>query len=135
MVQLIKKHKQFILYAVFGVLTTIVNTVSYWLLNHTLHIGTILSTILAWLLAVALAYITNRKLVFNSQAEGAKQILIEILEFFSCRIATGVLDVCIMYMFVDCLGINDLIIKLASNILVIIVNFIASKAIIFKHNK
>ena len=132
MIELIKKYKQFILYAVFGVLTTLVNVAVYWLLAHLCSLSTLPSTILAWLAAVAFAYITNRIWVFESKAETKKEILREVLSFFGCRLATGVLDWAWMLIFVDILHINDLLMKLVANIIVIILNFVASKLFIFK---
>jgi len=130
---LIMKYKAFILYAVFGVLTTLVNVVSYYICARILALNTVVSTVIAWLLAVIFAYVTNRKWVFESKENTTKGIIREIVAFFSCRIATGVLDVVIMFVFVDLLAWNDVFIKLASNVLVILLNYAASKLIIFRN--
>lgn len=130
---LIMKYKAFILYAVFGVLTTLVNVVSYYICARILGLNTVVSTVIAWLLAVIFAYVTNRKWVFESKENTTKGIIREIVAFFSCRIATGVLDVVIMFVFVDLLSWNDVFIKLASNVLVILLNYAASKLIIFRN--
>lgn len=135
MIDLIKKHMDFILYAVFGVLTTIVNIASYWVFANKLHIDVMISTVLAWILAVLLAYLTNRKWVFHSTARGANEIMKEIISFFSCRIATGVVDWLCMFIFVEQLQWNDMVIKTLANVLVIILNYVASKLVIFKHDK
>lgn len=132
--ELIIKHKAFILYGIFGVLTTIVNVVSYYLCARMLALNTVVSTVIAWLLAVIFAYLTNRKWVFESKENTTKGIIREIVAFFSCRIATGVLDVVIMFVFVDMMMWNDVLIKFASNVLVILLNYVASKLIIFKNN-
>lgn len=90
------------------------------------------STVIAWTVAVLFSYWGNRNFVFHSNNSG---ILKEAAEFFSCRIATGVLDVIIMYIFVDVLDFPDVIVKTTSNIIVIILNYIASKLFIFKGEK
>lgn len=126
------KYKQFLLYAVFGVLTTLVNMVAYWVFAYPCGIPTVPSTVLAWVAAVAFAYFTNRLWVFESKAKGAKEILKEAAAFFGCRLATGVLDWAWMFLFVDCLHVNDMLMKLTANVIVIILNFIASKLLIFK---
>ena len=77
--ELIKKYKDLIPYLFFGVCTTIVNIVSYWILAHILDAGTMLSTVIAWIIAVTFAYVTNRKWVFHSEAKGKKAILKEII--------------------------------------------------------
>ena len=124
-----------ILYLFFGVCTTLVNVVSYYICAYPLRLNVMLSTILAWIFAVIFAYITNRKWVFHSTAKDIKDIIREIISFFSCRITTGVVDWLCMYIFVDIVGMNDVIVKFAANILVIILNYIASKLIIFKSEK
>ena len=130
-----EKYKDVIPYLFFGVCTTLVNLVSYWFFAHILHIQTMPSTVIAWFLAVLFAYITNRKWVFHSTAVGTTEVVKEIISFFSCRVATGIVDWLCMYIFVDILGWNDLIIKFIANVLVIVLNYIASKMIIFKKKK
>ena len=129
---LLRKYRHVLLYGIFGVLTTVVNIVVYWVMAHLLHLTTTPSTLIAWVAAVLFAYLTNRKWVFDSQAEGNKQILAELISFFLCRIATGVVDWLCMFAFVDLLHLNDVLIKAAANVLVITLNFIASKWLIFK---
>ena len=133
--ELFYKYLHVILYGVFGILTTITNIVVYWCMAHVLQVGTMPSTLTAWLCAVLFAYVTNRKWVFGSNAIGKKGVLEELLSFFACRIATGVLDWGCMFFFVDVLHINDIFIKISTNILVIVLNYVASKLVIFKKRK
>lgn len=130
--KLYEKYKDVIPYLFFGVCTTIVNVVSYWICAHPLKFGVLPSTIIAWILAVLFAYVTNRKWVFHSEASGAREIIREIGSFFGCRLATGVVDWLCMIVFVDFLNFNDVIIKFIANVIVIILNYIASKMVIFK---
>lgn len=132
MKKLFEKYKDVIPYLIFGVLTTVVNYVSYWFFAHVLSVSVLVSTVLAWILAVAFAYVTNRKWVFHSTAVTRNEILKEAGAFLAARIGTGVLDFLIMWIFVDLLHWNDLIVKAAANILVIIINYVASKFFIFK---
>lgn len=129
------KYKDVIPYAVFGVFTTIVNIAVYWVMARFFTLGVMFSTILAWVAAVMFAYLTNRKWVFHSEAHTPQEVFREIVSFFACRIATGVVDWGCMFIFVDMLHFNDVIIKAAANILVIILNYIASKLVIFRHKK
>ena len=129
------EFKQLVLYGIFGVLTTIINIVVYWLCTRMLFIPVVPSTVIAWLVAVFFAYYTNRTYVFHSTTSSLRGIISEAAEFFACRIATGVIDVIIMYVFVDVLGFHDVFIKTASNILVIVLNYVFSKLIIFKGGK
>lgn len=129
---LIKKNKEFILYGFFGVCTTIVNIAVYAVSYNLLNISNVVSTVIAWIIAVLFAYVTNKLFVFESKSWKADVIVKECISFFGCRFLTGVLDVAIMYVSVDLLNLNNLLFKIISNILVIILNYVASKLIIFK---
>ena len=132
--ELYNKYRDLIPYAIFGVLTTLVNIVVFWVAAHPFHMTVVASTIVAWIVAVVFAYVTNRKWVFHSEAHKKEAIIKEIISFFTCRIATGVVDIVVMYVFVDVLSFNDVIMKTVANILVILLNYVASKMIIFKKN-
>ena len=110
-------------------MTTVINIFVYWLCTRIFSWPVVSSTVIAWVIAFLFAYWSNRNFVFHSKNS---DILKEFTEFFACRIGTGILDVIIMYIFVDVLGFYDVVIKTASNILVIILNYIASKLFIFK---
>ena len=123
------------LYGFFGVLTTLLNIFAYWLFTRILNFSVVQATVIAWIIAVLFAYYTNRKFVFHSKNNSLNGLISEASEFFICRLATGFLDVVIMFVFVDILALNDVLIKTCSNILVIILNYIASKLFIFKHKE
>ena len=125
------KYREVISYLFFVVLTTVVNYAAY-LLTAPFFNTTTIPTAIAWVLAVIFAYVTNRIFVFHSQARGAKALLREILSFFGARVLSGIVDVGIMWVFADHLGFNDKLMKLASNVFVVIFNYIASKLIIFR---
>lgn len=129
-----KNTKQLILYGICGVLTTVINIVAYWLVRK-FDVGITSSTVIAWLVAVFFAYWSNRKYVFHSTNTSFIAVLFEAIYFFACRIATGVFDVAFMYLFADVLAFNEVYTKTASNIIVIVLNYIASKLFIFKEAK
>lgn len=129
---LYQKYKDVIPYGVFGVLTTLVNIAVYWLMAHPLHCPTMPSTIIAWVASVLFAYVTNRRWVFHSEAHTRKEVIKEAVSFFVCRLATGVVDWLCMFVFVDILHFHDVVMKAIANIAVIILNYIASKLIIFR---
>lgn len=129
---LYQKYRNIILYGVFGGLTTLVNIAAYWLMAHPFMMPTMPSTILAWAAAVTFAYVTNRRWVFHSKAHTGREVTKELISFFACRLATGVIDWTCMYLFVEVLVWNDMIVKFAANVLVIILNYVASKLLIFK---
>lgn len=129
---LVIKYKNFIMYTIFGILTTAVNLISYILCCNICNIPNILSTIIAWILAVGFAFITNKLWVFDSKSFGIVTLKYEVPTFLGARIITGIFDVVIMYFTVDVFNWNPIIWKLLSNVIVIILNYIASKFVIFK---
>ena len=125
------KFREIFLYLLFGALTTAVNIISFYFLDL-IDLPTAVSTTLAWLISVIFAFVTNKLFVFESRKN---PLLKELFSFFGCRIFTGVLDILIMLVFVDMFEFNSLLIKVLSNILVIILNFLFSKFFIFKKVK
>lgn len=131
--ELYKKYREIFWYLVFGVLTTLVNVGAYYLFAHPLSLSVALSTVLAWLISVIFAFVTNKLFVFGSKS--SKRLLYEIITFFGARLATGALDFALMLIFVEVLGAPDLLMKIISNIVVIILNFVLSKIIVFRRQK
>jgi len=128
-------NKELVSYLFFGICTTVINTFCYWLLCEVFAQDNIVSTTIAWLVAVAVAFITNRVYVFESQSTHVSECIKQLVFFFGCRILTGFLDVLIMAIAVDLLKWNGLLWKLISNVIVTIINYIASKYLIFKNKK
>ena len=126
------RYRDVIPYLFFGVCTTLVNMAAYWLAAYPLGLSVAASTVIAWVLAVLFAYVTNRRWVFHSDACTTSEILREMASFFSCRLATGLLDLGCMFLFVDVLHWNDLLIKALDNALVVVLNYVASKLLIFR---
>lgn len=127
-----KKYKEMILYLMFGGATTAVNMIVYYVCARLLNIHTAFSTGAAWLLSVLFAFVTNKIWVFESRSRG-RAFWQEMISFFSCRLLTGILDVIIMYVSVELLNRNDMVMKVLVNVLVVVLNYGASKLVIFRH--
>ncbi len=132
LVALFEKYRETILYLVFGGLTTIINIGSYWLLTGVFAVDFMVANALAWLISVLFAFVTNKLFVFDSKSLAAALVLKEFVLFVGARLFSGALDMGIMYLFVDILRFNDMVVKVLSNIMVIVVNYILSKLIIFR---
>jgi len=128
-----EKYKSVISYLFFGVLTTLVNIVTYNSLYYKLDVSNVKSNIAAWVLAVLFAYITNKLYVFNSRSWGPSYLFREIFLFFSARFITGLIDTAIMYIAVDLMGQEAFVWKLLTNIIVVVLNYVASKFLIFRN--
>ena len=129
--ELLHRYKSQLLYLFFGGCTTLVNVVVYGLCAHAANLSTTSSTVIAWVVSVLFAYFTNRTWVFESQARAVPDILREMGSFFLGRAATGALDMAVMYVCVDRLGLPDMPVKLLSNVVVIILNYVVSKLFVF----
>ena len=131
-----KNKKEIILYLTFGVLTTVVSLLTYYLctitfLNPNNPIEIQIANIVSWITCVTFAFFTNRKYVFDSK-ENIKK---EAVKFYISRLSSLLIDVVLMFMFVSLLKINDKIIKLVNQVIIIIFNYIASKLFVFKKGK
>lgn len=134
--------REVILYVVFGIFTTIVNIATFYVLTHFFKLNENIANIISIVLAVIFAYLTNRKLVFNSTASTKKQILSEMCKFFSARLFTMLVEFfgCMFLFYIaeknSIFGIFnisiDLVIKVTMTVIVIILNFFLSKFFAFK---
>lgn len=124
-----KLDRELVLYVFFGTLTFLVNIITYFLFLDVLGINYLISNILAWFFSVLFAYITNRIWVFESRSP---DILREMSLFFGGRIFSGAVDTGLMYLFIDVLTIGDLISKIVVQVIVIVLNYIFSKLIVFR---
>ncbi|MGG7099049.1 GtrA family protein [Clostridium sardiniense] len=129
---LYNKFKEQILYIVFGVLTTAINIISFFLCTRLFGIGLMASNIIAWIASVIFAFVTNKIYVFDSRNYSLKVVTKELVDFTISRGATGVLDMGLMYLFVSVIHIEDMASKIIINIIVIILNYVLSKLYVFK---
>lgn len=133
--ELLKKilTKEVILYIVFGVLTTLVNLVSFYVMNSLLHWDENTANFIAILLAVIFAYITNKDLVFHANAKNLKEKIQQFCKFMLGRAFTMVLEF-VGGLLLFNLPIPNIIIKAGLTVIVIILNFFISKFFAFKNN-
>lgn len=142
MIELLKKYKSIILYIIFGGLTTVVD----WSVSFTLYYlwGDAIeatpwlihgANVIAWIAAVAFAYVTNRIWVFESKRRGFAPIVGEIIAFAGGRVLTLLLQEALMAVFFTWLGFNEYIVKIVAAVLVVILNYFISKLLVFRKNK
>lgn len=120
--------KELVSYVVFGALTTLINIAVYLLLTDIFHINYIIANIVAWFVSVMFAYVTNRIWVFESDNENVAK---EVFLFYGGRIFTVVVDTLLMVLFIDVLSIGNFVSKITVSIIVIILNYLFSKWIVF----
>ncbi|HOJ47657.1 MAG TPA: GtrA family protein [Bacillota bacterium] len=121
------------LYLVFGGLTTLVSIVTFWICFTILGENSQeISTVIKNAAGILFAYFTNRKYVFKSENNTAAAKTLEALQFFATRIATLFIDMLLLSILKDRLGISEYIGTVITTVVVIVLNYIASKLYIFK---
>lgn len=129
---LIIQYWEVLAYLIFGVLTTVVNYLVYLPVYNFLGLSAALSNAIAWVVAVAFAYLTNKPFVFKSHDWTAKTVLPELTKFVGCRVASGAAETLVLLVAVDILHWNGNIWKLITSVLVVVMNYIASKLVVFR---
>ncbi len=130
---LVERYWDVLSYLFFGVLTTVVNYLVYLPCYNWLGISAAVSNVIAWVVAVAFAYLTNKPFVFKSHDWSWKTVGPELVKFVGCRVGSGLLETAIIFITVDCLSWNGNIWKLITSVLVVILNYIGSKLLVFKN--
>lgn len=128
---LIEKYWDIISYLFFGVCTTIVNYIIYLPCYNLLGISATVSNMIAWVVAVAFAYLTNKPFVFKSNDWSRATVIPELTKFVGCRIGSGAAETVILFLAVDLMGWNGNIWKLVTQVLVVVLNYIGSKLLVF----
>lgn len=127
----IKSHLDIIAYIFWGVVTTITNLAIYHLCFNILHFEYYTSSVISWIAAVAVAYLTNRKWVFHSEAKGAKEITAEIFRFIASRLATLIMEIILLFLGKEVFHLEENLTKYIATILVVILNYVLSKFLVF----
>lgn len=124
-------NRETITYAVAGVLTTFVNFLAYHMLCNVVGIENLIANGIAWVIAVIFAYLINDLWVFQAKSAGIRDEIEKISKFFGARIFSFIIEESGMFLFVDVMKLNNLIVKAGLAVIVIILNYIFSKMFIF----
>ena len=130
LISLINKYRDVILYLIFGVCTTVVNLAVFWVLTSPLKVNELIANIIAWILAVLFAFLTNRDLVFHAGKSGS--VFSQMIKFYLGRAITLALEEAMLLVFITLLHFNSMAVKTIAQVLVIVLNFVISKLIIFR---
>ena len=133
--KLLEKYWDILTYLFFGVLTTAVNYLVYLPCFNLLGWSASLSNVFAWIVAVAFAFVTNKPFVFKSHDWSWGTLWPELTKFVGCRIGSGVLETATLLVCVDLLGLNGNVWKLITAVMVIVLNYIGSKFLVFNDKK
>ena len=131
-VDVLKENKEILNYLIFGVLTTVVNYVSYFAATKLFGINYLVANVIAWFISVVFAYVTNKFWVFENKSVEVKALVKEIFLFVSARVMSGGIETLFLFIFVSLLGFDDGVIKIIASVFVVVFNYFFSKLIIFK---
>lgn len=131
------KYKELILYIIIGGFTTVISLVSYYIcvttiLNPESEIELQIANIISWICSVTFAYFTNRSIVFRSKQKSKFK---ESIKFVTSRLITLLIDMFFMFLFVSVININDKISKIIVQFIILVLNYIFSKFLVFNKKK
>lgn len=126
-----KKNKEVILYLFFGGLAFIVSIATYVFFDVILSMNELIANVLSWIITVSFAYVTNKIWVFDAPTKTVRELLKQMISFFSGRIATLVIEELILLVFVTWLVFPSVLVKVVAQVIVIIFNYIISKFFVF----
>ena len=132
---LLERYYDVISYLFFGGLTTVVNYLVYLPCYNWWGISSSVSNMIAWVAAVAFAFLTNKPFVFKSHDWSAKVVWPELTKFVGCRIGSGILETLFLLVTVDIHHWNGNWMKLITSVLVVILNYFGSKFLVFAKKK
>lgn len=132
---LYRKHREIIMYVIFGGLTTVVSFAIYWIFDSLLEFSGLVSNIISWIASVTFAYVTNKLFVFDSKDASFKKIVTEALSFYGCRLFSGAVETFFIWLTVDFLSFNSMLMKLVVSVFVVIANYFFSKIFVFKNTE
>lgn len=133
--EIYRKHAEGIKYLFFGGLTFIVGMVTYWIPIQVFDMSVLVANVISWICAVSFAYVTNMLWVFEEKPRTFVAFLRQIFMFAAARLATLGVEELILYVFVERMGMGKFVIKLIAQVIVILLNYVLSKWIIFKKQK
>ncbi|MBE5927241.1 MAG: GtrA family protein [Lachnospiraceae bacterium] len=127
------RHREFFAYAGYGCGTVAINFIIYYICYYEFCMTNVNSNIVAWFMAMAFAFITNKLYVFESKSLKLQILVHELIAFVGFRVVTGAFDVMMMYYTVDRLHLDGMVMKAMVNVIVIALNYVASKKLVFKN--
>lgn len=127
-----KAQQEVLLYLVFGGLTFLISVVTFSVLNVALGMNELTANILSWMIAVVFAFATNRAFVFTLSCEKNQNFWKQMVSFFEGRTVTLLVEEIILLIFVSVLQLPSIPIKVAAQVIVIVLNYIISKKIVFR---
>ncbi|MCF0145420.1 MAG: GtrA family protein [Eubacterium sp.] len=127
-----KRYKEALLYLFFGGITFFLNIILFALIGRFTNINELVNNVICWIICVLFQFFTNRTWVFDAKVEGAGSFFKQMAGFFGGRLFTLVVEEVILAVFISWLGLNAMVVKILAQVVVIVLNYVISKFIVFK---
>lgn len=128
-----KKYKEILLYLFFGGLSFIVSISTYAAFNVGMRINELVANVLSWVITVLFAFLTNRVWVFQSPTNGTSEFMKQMFVFYAGRVITLVIEEVILLVFITWLGFDSMVVKIVAQVIVILLNYVISKVVVFNN--
>ena len=129
---LFERYREQVLYLVFGAAAMVVSIATFWAAERVLGLPALAANIVSWVCAVAFAYLTNRTWVFESRAAGAHAVAREAAAFAAGRVVTLALEEAILFLGIELLGLDSMLVKVVGQVVVVVGNYLISKLVVFR---
>lgn len=133
--RMLAKYKDIIIYIIFGVLTTVVSFGVHLPLYNWVHLSATVCNVISWLAAVFFAFLTNKPFVFHSYDWSIRVVAPEFLKFIGSRVGSLIVETAILFVFVDMMHLNGNFFKVMTSAVVVVLNYVASRWIVFNKKK
>ena len=127
-----QKHREVLLYLFFGFVTTVISVSVYWLGADVLGVDPLIANVFSWILAVLVAFLSNRTYVFHAETENREVFLKQILSFYGGRVFTLLVEELILFVGIKLLAFPNLPVKIVAQVVIVILNYVISKLFVFK---
>ncbi len=127
-----KKHKSVLLYLLFGGLTTVISIAVFWLFRGPFGLDALVANVISWVCAVLFAFLTNRLWVFRAPTKTAGEFFRQMVSFYGGRVVTLLVEEALLAVCITWLGFPDMPVKIAAQVIVIVLNYFISKLFVFK---
>lgn len=127
-----KRHHEMILYIFFGGLAFLVSIFTFAFFHMLLDINELIANVLSWIITVLFAFFTNRIWVFKAYTKTYRELIVQLFAFLGGRIITLIVEEGILFIFITLLNLNSMMIKISAQVIVIVLNYVISKLVIFK---
>ena len=128
-----RKYKEKLLYLFFGGLTTLVDLVVFWLFFSVFGVNELIANVIAWIAAVLFAFVVNRTWVFEAKTADRRETARQFVTFVGGRVFSLLCEEAILAIFITWLGLPPIPVKIAAQIIVVILNYGISKWLVFRN--